>query len=481
MKNKLSILLFHFINLIRSVLHPFVNFFLQYLIPGIRQRLKFERKNQNDKLARSFKSDQLEANIAFEVSSEGELEQIAPIVEMLASQGCLLELIFASESVEKKCEDLARRWGSDSLRIFRLPLLDFSLFRASRKSREWGLKNWLTAPKLVLVRYDFYPELLLAGANRKFILVSATLKGKEKVFNSSILDIPGRLKKFYYQMIFLLFDNIVVTSSIDRELFIGKAGYPSGQLRELDFRVLQISKRAGEFISTLASHPFHPYFSRLLDNFREGEHGQSSRLIMGSAWPNELSIFDSFQFLKEIAAGKVLVAIAPHKLDRESLDEMGASFEKICLEHKMRIPFYHLSSSLSSKEELEYFFEKMSLEPGVLMISVRGILCELYSYFGHVFVGGGHGRSIHSVLEPYLSMARIYCGPKVFRSTEYDFIKNYSPQFIHIVEKLSEFYDIFKARVDDPIDRKRRMELTAGIEGEFTRVMRLFTEEANDQ
>ena len=62
-------------------------------------------------------------------------------------------------------------------------------------------------------------------------------------------------------------------------------------------------------------------------------------------------------------------------------------------------------------------------KPGVILINLKGVLCELYKFFAISFVGGGHGVSIHSVMEPYIAGSRIFCGPKVFRSTEFQFIQ----------------------------------------------------------
>ena len=76
----------------------------------------------------------------------------------------------------------------------------------------------------------------------------------------------------------------------------------------------------------------------------------------------------------------------------------------------------------------------LAFSPVSLML-VPGIFCELYANFGQAYVGGGHLKSIHSVLEPYLGGAQIYCGPKTYRSTEFDFILGHSPKTISELSK----------------------------------------------
>ena len=133
---------------------------LQYLPWGMliskltswgRNRAKFERKNFSDPHSRPFKAD-----IAFEVSSEGELEQVYPLLEYFLKEGTAVELIYSSESVEMKCQKLAQKYPQH-LRIFRLPLLTHFFFNFLGGQ---SLKSWMSAPILILCRYDFYPQLL---------------------------------------------------------------------------------------------------------------------------------------------------------------------------------------------------------------------------------------------------------------------------------------------------------------------------------
>ncbi len=128
------------------------------------------------------------------------------------------------------------------------------------------------------------------------------------------------------------------------------------------------------------------------------------------------------------------MSIAPHKLNDFFISQIIDEIRSI------NLPIYILEKD-ASEFDIKKLFENIKKKPGVLLITIPGILCEMYTNYGHVFVGGGHGRSIHSVLEPFIASRFVYCGPKVFRSTEFDFIKKNSPQSITIVEKLDGLYD----------------------------------------
>ena len=80
-----------------------------------------------------------------------------------------------------------------------------------------------------------------------------------------------------------------------------------------------------------------------------------------------------------------------------------------------------------------------------------GVLLEAYTFFGTAFVGGGHGRSIHSVLEPFLAGCNVFCGQKTHRSTEYDLVADISPSSIFVVYELGMFATILnkKSEVSD--------------------------------
>ena len=91
----------------------------------------------------------------FEVSSEGEFEQVRAIVDHFLKQNKYIEIIFCSSSVEKNVKKLYES-SSANIRYFCLPVLTYL---PGRKGH--SLHNWLTAKRIVLCRYDFFPELMM--------------------------------------------------------------------------------------------------------------------------------------------------------------------------------------------------------------------------------------------------------------------------------------------------------------------------------
>jgi 3-deoxy-D-manno-octulosonic-acid transferase len=94
----------------------------------------------------------------------------------------------------------------------------------------------------------------------------------------------------------------------------------------------------------------------------------------------------------------------------------------------------------------------------VILINLKGVLCELYSQVGHVYVGGGFGRSVHSVMEPFVAGARVYCGPKVYRSTEVEAIQALGGNFLRVVAEHSRLAHCYSERFESAQDLTRRQE-----------------------
>jgi 3-deoxy-D-manno-octulosonic-acid transferase len=364
--------------------YPITGFIAPLISPWVKRRREFELKNLSDPKSSAHKI----ADICFEVSSEGELEQVMPLLEYFLLMGKLVELVYSSESVEKKVQALTAKF-SKNLFIYRLPLVTFSPFLNL---------SWIKSEKLVLCRYDFYPHLILEGlGKKKFILLSASLKGKTNP------------PTFPYEF----FDLIVCASEREKTAFEKLLGNRV-PLMTLDLRILRILSRLEKAPDTL--HKVSSYLEKIQ------EYPIKSRIILGSAYPQEMGIFENKKLVQDILDGKIHVCIAPHKLNQEFVDDILKS-----IPHHIPVTIVKDDKPLSTT--------------GIALVLVPGILCELYSCFGHVFVGGGHIKSVHSLLEPYLAGAKIYCGPKINRSTEFDFIVGHSPENISVVTVIKDFYD----------------------------------------
>lgn len=347
-----------------SVVLRLLSLFL-FFVPKVRERILFERKNHLDPCARKFSSP---ADLAFEFSSEGEFQQVLPLITDALLNKLKLELIYFSPSVEKGVRELAEK-NPDSIRALRYPLLT------------GGFLNWITSRKLVLVRYDLFPEFLFwtGRPGNELNMVWVTFK-KERTKKSSI--------SFWKKRFLSSSRKIIYATREDSEL--GQSlGFP-GEV--FDFRMEQIARRLKEKEEKF-SRIFPEYKSLGFDKFP-----REKRLILGNVWPSDLILLDSLP-------DDFFILVVPHKLEPEII---------------------------------RAFEDKLGKRATVL--NKKGVLCELYADFGKAYVGGGFETSIHSVLEPLISGAdQISCGPITYRSTEFDLAK--SAGKIVVVENSREFSD----------------------------------------
>ncbi|MCR9204767.1 MAG: hypothetical protein NXH75_09330, partial [Halobacteriovoraceae bacterium] len=174
-----------------------------------------------------------------------------------------------------------------------------------------------------------------------------------------------------------------------------------------------------------------------------------NRIIFGSLWPIELSLFTT-ELINYFKEENLFVFIAPHHLS-------GESWEKI-QSFKSQFEEAGLKTFLWTKES----HSSGLFEAQVILCQIPGLLCEIYPYFGHSYIGGGHGRSVHSLLEPYWGGGQLYFGPKTHRSTEFDFVQDESPKQQHVVIELDKFYHILKRNHQAPTDLDHREKL-AGV------------------
>ncbi|OFZ52692.1 MAG: hypothetical protein A2328_07310 [Bdellovibrionales bacterium RIFOXYB2_FULL_36_6] len=425
---------YFFICLLQTLLAPFITI-LGQLHPFTRRRLKFEKRNLTDPACRSFFKDQAKASIAFEISSEGELEQIRPLLIKELRNQQKIELIYCSESVENKCQKIYEEYPH-LIRLYRLPLLTFSWISIAHFQH---IFKFMTADQLVLCRYDLYPELMLYGLckTKKFILVSATLKNKK---------IHLIFFKLLYKYLYNQFDLIVCATKGDENKFKKVLHIEQNKLKVYDFRIVQILHRVENAQSVLDTKIFYPMFQEW---FMTVAHHQ--RIIFGSVWPLEMSMFHNHHFIEKIKHNHFKCVLAPHKLNQDFI-------MKITQMLPPDLPYYIINKEMDINT-CRAIFSNMSEKPGILILTVPAILCELYTNAGNAFVGGGHGRSIHSVLEPYVGMCKIFCGPKTHRSTEFDLIKDYSTNQIHVITNLEDFSRIFMDNYLQEVDIMKRKQL----------------------
>jgi 3-deoxy-D-manno-octulosonic-acid transferase len=352
-----------------------INLFL-FWNSKVEDRERFEKRNKFEALAHSFKEKNETADLCFEFSSEGEYQQIAPLVDDALKVGKKIELVFFSPSVEKGVMRLAAQYPKQ-IRYLRFPLVRIFPFIPRR-----SFTHWVTAKKLIMVRYDLFPELLLWSLKKdhELKILWMTFK-KERTRGHG----PSLWKKLFLKAA----SGIVYAGAPDLKQgevlgFKGKA---------FDFRIEQIKRRMEKKADKFRSQfIFYPVFKNHVESFP-----QERRLIMGNAWPSDL-------FLLKDLPPDVLLVIVPHQLSEEILGLFREGLDNL------------------GREVFECFDGTEVFRPSsTILINKKGILCELYADFQFSYVGGGFEGSIHSVLEPLVAgSTSVSCGPFHHRSTEYD-------------------------------------------------------------
>lgn len=352
----------------------------------IKSRLQFEKLNEKDIGSQSLSLKNMKASAVFFISSEGELEQVRALIDVYLENKEIIEIIFTSPSVESKVINLYKK-NEEYVRYLRYPLTHYNFF---------FLQKWTTSNKVICCRYDIFPEMIPLIKEKKSILTSATTS-YQKYQNLFIRN--------YYQYLYGLFDLIIWADEIDTR-------YSYKLNRVMDMRALRISKRL-ENSKTII-------FQKRLDQFTEQVKEDNINIIWGSYWDHEL------EGMKTMGNQKLVVA--PHILDSKYINQLQKSFES--QGHKVAI--------------VDSGYQKVQAD--IYIIITKGVLCELYRYFDHAIVGGGHGKSIHSVLEPYLAGCMVWHGPVYFRSTEHRYIKTQNENSINIILNLKDYFPTINKR-----------------------------------
>jgi len=396
-----------FLLLLRLVLWPIIKI-LSHFGP-LKKRYQFEQRNLTDPQCVSFYETHEKADILFHFSSEGEFEQVRPLIEEMFERGHKIELLFTSESVEAKVLSLVASFD-DKVRYLRVPLVDFFPFLLGQ-----NILHWATAKKMVMVRYDFFPELLTLGMRlSRFVLYSASMKSKT---NSGI---SWTIKKMIYES----FSDVFCATQSDYNFF-SKVLDRVNVHQALDLRSIQIKKRQNNFHKLKNASELKELFELApIEN----------RVCFAQLWPIEAQLFADDSLRDKIISGELLAVVAPHKLNDEFITQLKAAISQA----GKKIEIYFLPKS-ASQEQISSVIKLYKETPGLIITAIPGILCESYTYFNEIYIGGGHGKGVHSLLEPFIAGARLFCGPGVHRSTEYDIVLAQKGS-ITIVDKLEDFH-----------------------------------------
>lgn len=366
----------------------------KYLGAKFEERFAFELKNSNNHASESFFLSNKRATVCFQLSSEGEYEQVRWLVEELVNQQHLVEIVFTSPSVEHKIVQLQKD-HQEQVRILRTPIVTISTK---------DLSHWITAPQIIMVRYDFYPMFMTLFQKKELILIW--------FFRPS--DKRGIYSVIKWSLILPSLDFVIASNSEDWWWLHNRMNYKKLLPSPIDFRSLSIVKRIQQKENVLQKH-----FSGFATFLRPVLLDQPT-ILHGNAYDTELHYLADFNWKNFISSKKIILGIVAHNSDSVSAVKIKETYQ---------INIYEITSGMSSTE-LDNIVKSWREEPGIFLFKGRGFLLELYSEFKIALVGGGFKGNTHSILEPYLAGCMVYCGQNIQRSSEYFQVKDLDGQKI---------------------------------------------------
>ncbi len=388
------------------VVYRFLRYLLQPLflvgivcVPFLRKRRDFEAKNRNDPYACFHKG--VNISFCFHIASEGEFEYIIPLATKALKKPDAIEILYTSPSVETAVKSFCE--GREG-RVFslRLPLLSVS----------GDLEKWVQGKNFIMVRYDFYPELLSLALKKTSFLLHATLKNKKN----------NLLRK----MVLNCFNGIIPATKKDQERFEAWK-LDSTIFSWLDVRIIRIENRLKEVSKKLQQNPKTALVKKLLQKY-----AFEKTVIFGSFHEEECIFFENSSLQRDIFFKKAFALVVPHHTETDAMERIIFRLNKF-------VPVYKIN---------EKTLNEYAKQPGILVFDQRGFLLELYTLFQWAYVGGGYGKGVHSLLEPFMAGLQVFCGPKVFRSTEYDLISSLDEKRVQVVEQLNTFYSFKRKKTE---------------------------------
>ena len=313
----------------------------------------------------------------FFCSSAGEYEQATPLMKRLEDLGGDIFICFFSPSGMKHA--LAKK---ESRFIFLSPADSL-----------WHWKRVFTIIKptaTFVVRHELWPAFLFVGKyyfGNRLILINASNNKKKLSF------ISFTLKKVLIRG----FLQVYVVAQSDFHFFTKKLGchnsiYISGDSKyDSVFERAQLKKRDAETFKNLLS---------TCDNI-------TSRLIIGSGWPKDVSI--ALEALRQLKTKRnqndLQLIIALHQPSNKAIKELIEACKSSCLTYLM------LSDFLDHKSLSQFTTD-------IIIVDFIGRLSELYHCADLAFIGGALHYQVHNVLEPACYGLPLAFGPYFTNSRE---------------------------------------------------------------
>ncbi|WP_075343772.1 3-deoxy-D-manno-octulosonic acid transferase [Tenacibaculum agarivorans] len=326
-----------------NIIIHIVYFFLQ-IIALFNPKIKLfvhGRKKTFDKLKIITKEDRV---FWVHAASLGEFEQGRPIIEKLKSNYPNHKIVltfFSPSGYEiRKNYDLA-------------DVVCYLPFDSKRRVQKFIQQ---THPELaIIVKYEFWPNLLnqLQKNNTKTILVSGIFREEQLFFKSY-----GKwMRKFLNT-----FDHFFVQNENSKKLLnhINKTNVTvSGDTRfDRVFEILQQDNTL-DFINDFKNNNY--------------------TIVAGSTWKEDEELI--VNYINTHASDNEKFIIAPHKIDKENIEELRKTILKKTI----------LYSERNNVNLTEY---------QVFIIDTIGLLTKIYSYANTAYIGGGLATGLHNILEP---------------------------------------------------------------------------------
>jgi 3-deoxy-D-manno-octulosonic-acid transferase len=329
-------------------------------------------------------------------ASVGEFEQAKPVIEAVRAQcpDARITASFFSPS------GYAQQGAYESI--------DGACYLPPDRPGPMGAFLDVLRPDLILVvRYDLWPEMLLAARRRgvPVALICGVLRSDSARFNPFVRPFFRRL-----------YGDLSLICSVgreDREAFESLApGVPVDVCGDSRFdRVVGRAAAApsidGPIWSAVRRHPLV--------------------VVAGSTWPPDEEMLSVLNDDERIA-----VVIVPHE---PTPDHVEAA--------RRRFPGARAYSELEGEEGGRF-----------VILDRTGMLAGLYRLADLAYVGGGFGAGVHSVLEPAVFGIPVVCGPRIERSRDAEAMRRAG--MLHVVGRPAELRAFVSTLVDDP-ERRRAL------------------------
>ena len=324
-----------------------------FLASLFNKKARMLRKGQQQAFAQLKK--QIEPNaryVWFHAASLGEFEQGRPVIEQLKREKpeTKILLTFFSPSGYEIRKNYA---GADIVSYLPLDV----------PGNAWYFVNLVKPSKAIFIKYEFWPNYLLAlqAENIPVVSISAIFRPEQVFFKDY-----GK----WYKKLLLTFQHIFVQDKFSKELLQAHGINNVTVAGDTRFdRVYDLYQQAKQL--------------PLIEEFVKGAE---KVIVAGSTWPKDEELL--VQYLRLHPDVKLIMA--PHEVHNSHIAEISKLLDG---------KFVRYSDATAENVK----------STNCLVVDIIGILSSIYRYANVTYIGGGFGVGIHNTLE-----AAVYGLPVVF-------------------------------------------------------------------